>query len=66
MVKSRAVCILHHIAFAIPLSLCCKSGLRYILILTECEKDDDFVRKGRIGADNTCYLSIQKAACTHL
>jgi len=40
--------------------------VKYRCHLTKCEKDHDLGRKSRIGAGNTCYLSVQNVACTHL
>jgi len=37
MVKFRAICILCHIACDVPLSICCKSCLRYVKSFKICE-----------------------------
>jgi len=64
MAMSRAICVKYYIACEVPLSLCCKSGLRYVRL--KCEKDHDLGKKSRLASGNTCYHSVHNVACTHL
>ena len=65
VVKSRAICILCHIACAVLLSLCHKPCLIYVKSWQKL-RAVNLVKKSRINAVNTCNISVQNVACTDI
>jgi hypothetical protein len=62
MVKSRAISILCHITCAVPLSVCCKSGLIYVKFLQKLrtntfeKKEQDMFRQYLLPFSSECWM----------